>query len=71
MENDVEFYTSYGSIDIWRRLDTAAGKEEFEFFYAGKTHRANTSGEVLNLAKFLLNKDRNTKVAQDMSKGSH
>lgn len=51
MSNKMDFYQSYGNIDIWREFDTVSGKEKFTFFFMGQTYEADTQTAILNLAK--------------------
>ena len=56
MSNKMDFYQSYGNIDIGREFDTVSGKEKFLFFWLGKTYEADTAMEIINLAKQCENK---------------
>lgn len=56
MSNKMDFYQSYGNIDIWREFDTVSGKEKFTFFWLGQTYEADTPKQVIELAKACIEK---------------
>ena len=57
MSEKLDFFASYGPIDIWQSQDTMAGITKYVFYYKDTPHECETYPEAINVAKFLLKKD--------------
>lgn len=49
----LNFWQSYGNIDIWFDTNTKDGKTKYMFFFQGKTYERDTDAEIKALARQL------------------
>ena len=57
MNEKLDFYTSYGSIDIWQEQNTKTGIIKYMFWFMGRTYESTDNIDILNQAKTLINKE--------------
>ena len=50
MNNELQFYTSIGLIDIWIEQNTKSGTVRYTFWYNGRTYEADNPAEIIRMA---------------------
>lgn len=56
MNDNLQFYTSVGTIDVWFEQDTKSGKTDYMFWYFGRTYHADNPVQIIRMAnKFMEN----------------
>ena len=54
-DTKLQFYSSYGNIDIWFSQNTKSGVTKYTFWFMGQTYERDTEKEIKDLARNLYN----------------
>ena len=55
-DTKLQFYSSYGDIDIWFSQNTKSGVTKYTFWFMGQTYERDSYEEIVNVAKECINR---------------